>query len=234
MSFGVSRIMVAAACLVWLAGCESSGKNGALFGSAAPAGSSEPAQSEITASTAPAGSSGAVSAAKAPDALPEPRAVTEVTGATIAPLPRRAVIEPPPPGPWSPSADPLDGLSLGKRQFREGNYGLAEMHFRRVVEHDTIPAQRKAEAWVGLAASYDRLKRFDLADRAYASAIAILGPTPEILNNQGFSYMLRGDYSRARAKLTEALERDPTNPFIQNNIEILEKTIRGNGSRKKV
>jgi len=108
------------------------------------------------------------------------------------------------------------------------------MHFRRVVEHDNIPAQRKAEAWVGLAASYDRLKRFDLADRAYASAINIVGPTPEILNNQGFSYMLRGDFSRASVKLNEALERDPTNPYIQNNIEILEKTMRGNGSRKKV
>src|SRR5262245_480835 len=233
MSFGVSRAMIAAACLVWLAGCESSGKGGALFGSAAPAGSPEPAQSETTASTASAASSGAASAAKAQAAIPEPRAVTEVTGAIVAP-PRREVLDLPPPGPWSPSADPLDGLSLGKRQFREGNYGLAEMHFRRVVEHDNIPAQRKAEAWVGLAASYDRLKRFDLADRAYTAAIAILGPTPEILNNQGFSYMLRGDYTRARAKLTEALERDPTNPYIQNNIDILEKTIRGNGSRKKV
>jgi Tetratricopeptide repeat len=231
MSFGVSRTMVAAACLVWLAGCESSGKNGALFGSALLAGSSEPAQSDTTAS---AGSSGAASAAKAQASIPEPHAVTEVTGAIMAPLPHRAVVEPPPPGPWSPSEDPLDGLSLGKRQFREGNYGLAEMHFRRVVEHDRIPAQRKAEAWVGLAASYDRLKRFDLADRAYEAAIVILGTTPEILNNQGFSYMLRGDYSRARAKLTEALERDPTNPFIQNNIEILQKTMRGNGSRKKV
>jgi tetratricopeptide (TPR) repeat protein len=233
MSFGVSRAMVAAACLVWLAGCESSGKGGSLFGSAAPTGSPEAAQSETTASTASAGSSGAASAAKAQATVPEPRGFTEVTGAIVAPPPR-AVIETPPPGPWSPSADPLDGLSLGKRQFREGNYGLAEMHFRRVVEHDNIPAQRKAEAWVGLAASYDRLKRFDLADRAYASAINIVGATPEILNNQGFSYMLRGDFPRARVKLNEALERDPTNPYIQNNMEILEKTMRGNGSRKKV
>ena len=234
MSFGVSRTMVAAACLLWLAGCESSGRNSALFGSAAPAGSSEPAQSETTAFATSAGSSAAASAAKAQAALPEPRAVTEVTGAIVAPLPRRAVVEPPPPGPESSWEDPLDGLSLGKRQFREGNYGLAEMHFRRVVEHDNIPAQRKAEAWVGLAASYDRLKRFDLADRAYGSAIAILGPTPEILNNQGFSYMLRGDFSRARIKLIEALERDPTNPYIQNNIELLEQSMRAGGGRKKV
>src|SRR4051812_18605340 len=114
MSFGVSRAMVAAACLVWLAGCESSGKGGALFGNAAPTGSPEAAQSETTASTASAASSGAASAAKAQAAVPEPRAFTEVTGAIVAPP--RAVIDTPPPGPWSPSADPLDGLSLGKRQ----------------------------------------------------------------------------------------------------------------------
>jgi Flp pilus assembly protein TadD len=57
---------------------------------------------------------------------------------------------------------------------------------------------RDAEAWLGLAASYDRLRRFDLADRAYAQAIGILGPKTEILNNQGYSYMLRGNFKRAR------------------------------------
>src|SRR5262249_37784424 len=129
MSFGVSRTMIAVACLVWLAGCGSSGNNGALFGNAAPAGSSEKAQPDTTASTASAGSTDTASAAKAQAAMPEPRAVTEVTGAVIAPLPRRAVAEPPRPGPDSAFADPLDGLALGKRQFREGNYGLAEMHF---------------------------------------------------------------------------------------------------------
>ena len=58
--------------------------------------------------------------------------------------------------------DPTDDLTLGKRHYRERNYGLAEKHFRRAVE--TLP--RDGEAWLGLAASYDRLKRYELADRA--------------------------------------------------------------------
>jgi hypothetical protein len=41
--------------------------------------------------------------------------------------------------------DPKDDLSLGKRHYREQNYGLAEKHFRRVVEAQP----RTAEAWVG-------------------------------------------------------------------------------------
>ena len=115
-----------------------------------------------------------------------------------------------------------DDLNLGKRHFRERDYGLAERHFRRAVEM----SPRDVEAWIGLAASYDRLKRFDHADRAYAQAIAILGPTPEILNNQGYSYLLRGDYKRARVKLYAARAKDPSSSRIQNNIDLLEKSLR--------
>ena len=115
--------------------------------------------------------------------------------------------------------DPKDDLSLGKRHYKEQNYGLAEKHFRRVVEAQP----RTAEAWIGLAASYDRLRRFDLADRAYSQATALLGPTPEILNNEGFSFMLRGDYRTARKKLLAAKAKDPDSVFIQNNLALLDE-----------
>ena len=80
-------------------------------------------------------------------------------------------------------SDPNDALSLGKKHYRANNFGLAEKYFRHAVELHP----RDAEAWLGLAASYDRLRRFDLADRAYGHAIRIVGPTAEILNNQGYS-----------------------------------------------
>src|SRR5450631_4298427 len=119
-------------------------------------------------------------------------------------------------------ADPNDDLSLGKKQYRAKNYGVAEKHFRRAVELHP----RDAEAWLGLAASYDRLRRFELADRAYNQAVGIVGPTSEILNNQGYSYMLRGDYKRARAKLDDAQRKDPGNRFVANNIQLLEESSR--------
>ena len=79
---------------------------------------------------------------------------------------------------------------------------------------------------MGLAASYDQLRRFDLADRAYAAGVGIVGPTPEVLNNQGYSYMLRGDY-HARARDAPAGQaKDPANPYIQNNLELLEESLR--------
>ena len=118
--------------------------------------------------------------------------------------------------------DPNDDLSLGKKHFRAANFGLAERHFRRAVEMHP----RDLESWIGLAASYDRLRRWDLADRAYDQAMKIAGPTAEILNNKGYSYMLRGDYRHARETLMQAHAQDPSNPYIKNNLELLEVSFR--------
>jgi len=150
----------------------------------------------------------------------EPGSPGVVTNASFAPeVPADAQ---PVAGPGLLGRDQKDDLNIGKQHFRDRQYGLAERHFRRAVEM----SPRDAEAWIGLAASYDRLKRFGEADRAYTQAIAILGPTPEILNNQGFSYLLRGDYKRARAKFFAAREKDPANPRIQRNIELMEASLR--------
>jgi Flp pilus assembly protein TadD len=118
--------------------------------------------------------------------------------------------------------DPNDDLSLGKKYFRAADFGLAERHFRRAVELHP----RDLESRIGLAASYDRLRRFDLADRAYDQAMKIAGPTPEILNNLGYSFMLRGDYRRARETLLQAQAQDPANPYIKNNLELLDASFR--------
>jgi Flp pilus assembly protein TadD len=120
------------------------------------------------------------------------------------------------------SSGKQDELALGKKHFDTGNFTLAERHFRRAVEL----RPRDLEAWLGLAASYDRLRRFELADRAYDQAVKIAGPTAEILNNRGYSYMLRGDAKRARETLLEAQGKDPGNTYIKNNLELLEANLR--------
>ena len=131
-------------------------------------------------------------------------------------------LEPAGGGPSPAAVSPYDDLSVGKKLFREGNFSLAERAFRRAAETDPS----NSEAWVGLAASYDRQRRFDLADDAYAQAIKVAGPTPAILNNQGHSYILRGDYARAREKLLAAQAKDPANPYISANLALLEESQR--------
>ena len=108
-------------------------------------------------------------------------------------------------------------LHLGLEHFNRGHYGIAARYFEDAVEK----TPRDATAWVGLAASYDRIGRFDLADRAYAAAIKLTGPTVQILNNQGYSYMLRSDLRNARRKFLKAYELEPNNPIILNNLALL-------------
>jgi Flp pilus assembly protein TadD len=120
------------------------------------------------------------------------------------------------------ATDKDNDVSLGKKYFRDGNFNLAERHFRRAVEFHP----RDLESWIGLAACYDRQRRFDLADRAYDQATKISGPTAEILNNRGYSYMLRGDQRRARETLLEAQARAPGNAYVKNNLELLEANLR--------
>jgi Flp pilus assembly protein TadD len=120
---------------------------------------------------------------------------------------------------YYPSDEPL---KLGLEHFKKGNYGLAQRYFRDAVEK----APEDVEAWIGLAASYDRVRRFDLADQAYAQAIKLTGETVQILNDRGYSYLLRGDLVKARVKFLKAYQLDPTNPVVINNLQLLNSSYR--------
>ena len=137
----------------------------------------------------------------------------------IDPVPTTATVQDPLDPKYYPSDEPL---KLGMEHFGRGDYGLAERYFRDAVEK----APRDVTAWVGLAASYDRLRRFDLADQAYSHAIKLRGLTVHILNNQGYSMMLRGNLKEARRKFLKAYELDPGNPTIANNLELLNTSYR--------
>jgi len=113
-------------------------------------------------------------------------------------------------------------LRMGIEHFNRGHFGIAERYFRDATEK----APKDPAAWIGLAAAYDRIARFDLADRAYAHAIRLVGETTEILNNEGYSYMLRGDMVNARRKFLKAYEREPNNPTIANNLQLLNSSSR--------
>ena len=78
------------------------------------------------------------------------------------------------PVPPAMPSSPNDDLSLARMNFSQGNYGLAERYFRRAVGS----GPREADAGSGSAASYDRLRRFDLADRAYNQLYGLVGRTP--------------------------------------------------------
>lgn len=135
----------------------------------------------------------------------------DLTTASVNPSPEAA----------KPLDEVKDDVTLGKDHYRATNYGLAELHFRRAAEASSDP-----EAWLGLAASYDQLKRFELADRAYLRVLKLTGPTPELLNNRGYSYLLRGDLRRASQDLSSAAAMAPENERIRNNLKALDTRAR--------
>ena len=191
------RVVVAGACLLWLTGCETTSMKLPDIFSAKDFNAQDPVDTSASIEkSAEPDTTGTVSAT-GPDLAIGSGEQTNIVG-----------------------SDPNDNLNLGKRHFRAQDYGLAERYFRRAVEL----APRDSEAWLGLAASYDRLRRFDLADRAYSQLLKILGPTPEVLNNQGYSYMLRGDYRRAHQILLRAQAKAPDNPYVRNNLDLLARS----------
>lgn len=116
-----------------------------------------------------------------------------------------------------------DPASVGREHFARGDYALAERHFRRAVELNSSDAS----SWLGLAASYDRLERFDLADRAYETATQHAGNTFEVLNNRGFSYLLRGDSKLATQMFRRARSLRPNDPVVSNNLLLLQQAQTG-------
>ena len=147
-------------------------------------------------------------------ALASLTAACNQTGLTPSPVPNPVTGQNPGDVKYYPSDQPV---RLGMQRFYEGNFGLAQLYFQDAVEK----SPNDVMAWIGLAACYDRLGRFDLADRAYAAAAKLEGDTPRLLNNEGYSYMLRGDLKTARSKFQSALRRDPNNQTTLNNIKLL-------------
>lgn len=122
----------------------------------------------------------------------------------------------------APATIDISGADLvsGKTQFREANYGLAEKHFRKAVELRSD----NAEAWLGLAASYDQLGRFDFADRAYDQLVVVAGRRAHIVNNMGYSQLLRGNKKKARELLLEAKAGMTDTSVVDANLALMNKS----------
>lgn len=108
-------------------------------------------------------------------------------------------------------------LLQARSHFREMDFGYSAAFYKRYVEL----TPNDPEGYIGLGASYDRLGRFDLSDRVYASLHRISGDTVQYYNNLGYSQMLRGNLSAALTNFRKAQAIDPDNMVVQNNLQLL-------------
>lgn len=107
--------------------------------------------------------------------------------------------------------------------FESGNFGYSARYFEMAAE----AAPEDMEACLGMAASYDWLYRFDLADRAYSDCREIEADNFFYHNNVGFSYLLRGEYGRASVSFAQADAIRPGDPVIATNLRILRDATSG-------
>lgn len=113
----------------------------------------------------------------------------------------------------SPNAEVSD-YQAGKLHFGEGRFGLALKSFHAAKRQDptSVPTLN------ALAASYDSIQRFDLAQVYYDKALAIEPRSAQTLNNIGYSMLLRGDRTEALAYFDKAKTIDPLNMVVAANL----------------
>lgn len=113
-------------------------------------------------------------------------------------------------------------LSQARAHFSNNDFGYSAALYKKSVEL----SPQDPQGYIGLGASYDRLGRFDLADRVYAAWYKISGGTAQYYNNVGYSYMLRGNLKAALMSFRKAGKLAPDNLVIANNLQMLADAAR--------
>jgi len=123
---------------------------------------------------------------------------------------------------------PADPYEVGKAYFAQGQYGLALESFRAALRQSPDSARNLN----GVAACYDRMLRFDLADGYYQQALALDPHSVQTLNNLGYSHYRRyeegygGEFlASAKDYLDRAKSLVQDNPVIADNIARVEAAL---------
>ncbi|WP_205504669.1 tetratricopeptide repeat protein [Sphingomonas arenae] len=109
--------------------------------------------------------------------------------------------------------------------------GIAALHMNRSGEAtmllDKAVAQPGAgwRAWNARAVAADRQKDWGIADRAYAQALKVSPDNPQLLNNRGWSMLLRGEWSAAVGFLERAAALTPEDAKIAANLDLARSAV---------
>lgn len=112
--------------------------------------------------------------------------------------------------------DLQDPVENGRALILTGQLGLAVDTLSRTVSDDP----GNARALTLLAVAYGKLKRFDLADRYHAEALEADPVSVAALNNWGYSYLVRGDRTRATDLLARAAVAGAGRPIVAANLAL--------------
>lgn len=115
-----------------------------------------------------------------------------------------------------------DHYKEGRVNFTSGRYGLAAKAF-----HTSLLLEgRRADTYNALGATYDKLSRFDLAQRYYKSALDLDPSSPTTLNNFGYSLFLQGKHLEAVHFFERARRHDGKSAVIQSNLRLAMQSVK--------
>ena len=96
-------------------------------------------------------------------------------------------------------------LEGARQQFARGNVALALQGFRRIMRQES----GNLDAYVGIAACYDRMGRFELSRRYYEEALALAPGNPVVRHNFAVSLRMQGREEDARRLESEVAAAPP-------------------------
>lgn len=109
-----------------------------------------------------------------------------------------------------------DPVENGRALLVTGQYGLAIDALSRALHDDP----KNPRTLTLLAEAYDRLHRYDLADRYHGEALLVDPNFVAALNNWGYSFLVRGDKARAVGLLERAVAVKKGHPVITANLQL--------------
>jgi Flp pilus assembly protein TadD len=96
---------------------------------------------------------------------------------------------------------------------------------RALLETAISSGHASWESWNAMGVLCDREGDWDGADAAYATADELNPDQPEVLNNHGWSLILRGEWPAAVLVLQKANRLDPKSARIANNLELAQAAV---------
>ena len=117
--------------------------------------------------------------------------------------------------------------------------GIAAVHLRKLDRASALLNAATAipgaswRAWNALGAVADLQLNWGAADAAYSRAHDLAGERAEVLNNHGWSLLMRGDWQAALPLLERAAALDPNTRRIADNLELARAALADDLPRRR-
>jgi Flp pilus assembly protein TadD len=123
-------------------------------------------------------------------------------------------------------------VQIGQKDARVCEMGaLAALHVGKWVTAKPLadcavssPAS-SWRAWNARGVIADFEKDWSTADRAYARAHELAPDEAEVINNEGWSHILRGDWAGSLPLLQDAAKLEPSSARIANNLDLAQSAL---------